>query len=93
MKNIIFLLVALTVWNTEAGAQTSYFQGKTIRFLVGYPAGSTHDLWARLVGPHMTKYIPGNPITIVQNMPGAGSATAANYVYGVAKPGRSEHSV
>jgi tripartite-type tricarboxylate transporter receptor subunit TctC len=86
MKNIIFLLVALTVWNTEAGAQTSYFQGKTIRFVVGYPAGSTHDLWARLVGPHMTKYIPGNPITIVQNMPGAGSATAANYVYGVAKP-------
>jgi len=86
MKNIIFLLVALTVWNTEAGAQTPYFQGKTIRFVVGYPAGSTHDLWARLVGPHMTKYIPGNPITIVQNMPGAGSATAANYVYGVAKP-------
>ena len=70
MKNIIFLLVALTVWNTEAGAQTPYFQGKTIRFVVGYPAGSTHDLWARLVGPHMTKYIPGNPITIVQNMPG-----------------------
>jgi len=34
----------------------------------------------------MTKYIPGNPTTIVQNMPGAGSATAANYVYGVAKP-------
>jgi len=86
MKNIIFLLVALTVWNTEAGAQTPYFQGKTIRFVVGYPAGSTHDLWARLVGPHMTKYIPGNPTTIVQNMPGAGSATAANYVYGVAKP-------
>jgi len=86
MKNIIFLLVALTVWNTEAGAQTPYFQGKTIRFVVGYPAGNTHDLWARLVGPHMTKYIPGNPITIVQNMPGAGSATAANYVYGVAKP-------
>ena len=48
-----------------------------IRFIVGYPAGSTHDLWARLVGPHMTKYILGNPITIVQNMPGAGSATAA----------------
>jgi tripartite-type tricarboxylate transporter receptor subunit TctC len=82
----MFLLAALTVGISQAGAQTPHFQGKTIRFIVGYPAGSTHDLWARLVGPHMTKYIPGNPTTIVQNMPGAGSATAANYVYGVAKP-------
>jgi tripartite-type tricarboxylate transporter receptor subunit TctC len=86
MKNIIFLLTALMIWASGAGAQTPYFQGKTIRFIVGYPAGSTHDLWARVVGPHMAKYIPGNPNTIVQNMPGAGSATAANYVYGVAKP-------
>lgn len=86
MKNIVFLLFVLTVWNSQTAAQTPYFQGKTIRFVVGYPAGSTHDLWARLVGPYMTKYIPGNPTTIVQNMPGAGSATAANYVYGVAKP-------
>lgn len=86
MKLIVILLAAFTAWTSEAGAQTPYFQGKTIRFIVGYPAGSTHDLWARLVGAHMTQYIPGNPTTIVQNMPGAGSATAANYVYGVAKP-------
>ena len=86
MKLIVILLAAITAWTSEAGAQTPYFQGKTIRFIVGYPAGSTHDLWARLVGAHMTQYIPGNPTTIVQNMPGAGSATAANYVYGVAKP-------
>ena len=86
MKLIVILLAAFTAWTSEAGAQTPFFQGKTIRFIVGYPAGSTHDLWARLVGAHMTQYIPGNPTTIVQNMPGAGSATAANYVYGVAKP-------
>ena len=86
MKKLTFLFVALALWNCEASAQTPYFQGKTIRFVVGYPAGSTHDLWARLVGPYLTKYIPGNPNTITQNMPGAGSATAANYVYSVAKP-------
>lgn len=86
MKNLTILLAALTIWFSDVSAQTPYFQGKTIRFVVGYPAGSTHDLWARLVGPHMTKYIAGNPNTIVQNMPGAGSVTAANYVYGVAKP-------
>ena len=86
MKKTGLLFVLALLWSDYATAQTPYFQGKTIRFVVGYPAGNTHDLWARLVGPHMTKYIPGNPITIVQNMPGAGSATAANYVYGVAKP-------
>ena len=86
MKNIIVLLAALAIWTSEVGAQTPYFQGKTIRFIVGYPAGSTHDQWARLVGPHLTKHVAGNPNVIVQNMPGAGSAVAANYVYGVAKP-------
>jgi tripartite-type tricarboxylate transporter receptor subunit TctC len=86
MKSLTILLAVLTICSSDVSAQTPYFQGKTIRFIVGYPAGSTHDLWARLVGPYMTKYIPGNPNTIVQNMPGAGSATAANYVYGVAKP-------
>ena len=86
MKKMLLLLAALVIDVSQASAQAPYFQGKTIRFVVGYPAGSTHDLWARLVGPYMTKYIPGNPTTIVQNMPGAGSATAANYVYSVAKP-------
>src|SRR6185369_9839960 len=86
MKKMLLLLAALVIDVSQASAQAPYFQGKTIRFVVGYPAGSTHDLWARLVGPYMTKYIPGNPATIVQNMPGAGSMTATNYVYSVAKP-------
>lgn len=86
MKNLVIVLAALALWVSDGQAQTPYYQGKTIRFIVGYPAGSTHDLWGRLVGAHMTKYLPGNPNIIVQNMPGAGSATAANYVYGVAKP-------
>jgi tripartite-type tricarboxylate transporter receptor subunit TctC len=70
----------------EIGAQTPYYQGKTIRVVVGYPAGSAHDLWARLIAPQLTKHIPGNPATVVQVMPGAGSMTATNYIYSVAKP-------
>jgi tripartite-type tricarboxylate transporter receptor subunit TctC len=34
----------------------------------------------------MAKYIPGNPNFVVQNMTGASSMIAANYVYSVAKP-------
>ena len=67
-------------------AQAPFYQGKTIRIVVGYLAGDTHDQWARAYSRHMGKYIPGNPDIIVQNMPGAGSIIAANYVYGVAKP-------
>src|SRR5437867_9318057 len=86
INKVAIWILLLPFWSGEVAAQIPYFQGKTIRFVVGYPAGSTHDLWARLVGPYMTKLIPGNPNTIVQTMPGAGSVVAANYVYGIAKP-------
>jgi tripartite-type tricarboxylate transporter receptor subunit TctC len=74
------------LFNGAAAAQTPFFQGKTIRIVTGYPAGDVNDLWPRLIARHMGKHIPGNPSFIVQNMPGASSMIAANYVYGVAKP-------
>ena len=86
MKQTIVGLLLFLICASQAAAQTPYFQGKTIRVVVGYPAGSAHDLWARLIAPQLTKHIPGNPTTIVQNMPGAGSMTATNYIYGVSKP-------
>jgi tripartite-type tricarboxylate transporter receptor subunit TctC len=78
---IIFLLIA-----TAAPAQAPFYQGKTIRIVTGYPAGDVNDLWPRLIAQHMTKYLSGNPSFIIQNMPGASSMIAANYVYNVAKP-------
>jgi len=78
---VIFLLIA-----TAAPAQAPFYQGKTIRIVTGYPAGDVNDLWPRLIAQYMGKYIPGHPNFIVQNMPGASSMIAANYVYGVAKP-------
>jgi tripartite-type tricarboxylate transporter receptor subunit TctC len=86
MKRTSLAILLLLVCGREAAAQTPYFQGKTIRVVVGYPAGSAHDLWARLIAPQLSKHIPGNPTTVVQVMPGAGSMTATNYIYGVAKP-------
>ena len=86
MKSIALGLFLVFFLSVDSVAQTPYFQGKTIRVVVGYPAGSAHDLWARLIAPQLTKHIPGNPNTVVQLMPGAGSMTATNYIYGVAKP-------
>lgn len=71
---------------TTAGAQTQpFYQGKTIRIIVGFTPGGFYDRWARLLARYMPKYIPGNPEIVVQNMPGASSVIAANYVYSVGK--------
>lgn len=67
-------------------AQEPFYKGKTIRIIVGFTPGGFYDRWARLFAKHMPKYIPGSPEMIVQNMPGAGSLVATNYVYSVAKP-------
>jgi len=63
-----------------------FYQGKTIRVIVGSDSGGLYDLWARLLAKHMPKHIPGNPNMIVQNMPGAGGLAATNYLYGLTKP-------
>ena len=67
-------------------AQANFYQGKTIRIIVGNLPGDTHDLFARAYSRSMGKHIPGNPAILVQNMPGAGGMIAANHVYNVAKP-------
>src|SRR4249920_3580897 len=80
----VLLCSALT---TPSQAQTQpYYQGKTIRIIVGFTAGGLSDQWARMFARTMPKFIPGRPEIIVQNMPGASSVVAANYVYSVAKP-------
>ena len=86
MTKLILVLSSFLFCVVAAQAQTPYYQGKTIRIVTGYPAGDVNDLWPRLIAQHMGKYIPGNPNFIVQNMPGASSMIAANYVYSVAKP-------
>jgi tripartite-type tricarboxylate transporter receptor subunit TctC len=63
-----------------------FYQGKTIRIIVGFTAGGLYDQYARLLARYMGRHIPGNPNIIVQNMPGAGSIIATNYVANVAKP-------
>ena len=67
-----------------AWAAPSFYEGKTIRIIVGYSAGGGYDTYARVFSRHMAKYIPGNPAIIVENMTGAGSLISANYMYRVA---------
>jgi len=86
---IFFLSTFLVTIDLSSGARAQgepFFKGRQIRIIVGLSTGGGYDRAARLVARHMPKYIPGNPDMVVQNMPGAGSVTAANSVWGVAKP-------
>jgi tripartite-type tricarboxylate transporter receptor subunit TctC len=58
-----------------------FYTGKQIRLVVGFTSGGTYDLYARLLARFMGEHIPGKPTFIVQNMPGAGSRLAANWLY------------
>ncbi len=77
------LAVAAALCATPAPAQ-DHFAGKTIDLLVGAPPGGGYDIYARVVGRHLGRHIPGNPTIIVKNMPGAGSAKAAQFVSAIA---------
>lgn len=69
-----------------AGAQPSFYQGKTVTLIQGRDPGGTGDLRTRSLAPFLQKYLPGNPTVIMEYMPGAGGRKAANHLYRVAKP-------
>ena len=79
-------LTAALVLTTSmlCASAADFYQGKQINVVVGVDAGSGYDAYARLLTRHMGKYIPGHPNFVVQNMPGAGSITAAQYLANVA---------
>jgi tripartite-type tricarboxylate transporter receptor subunit TctC len=77
-------MLALMSAPMPAQAQEPFFARKTITISIGYTAGGSYDLYGRMVARHLGRHIPGQPTIIAQNMPGAGSLKAANYLYEVA---------
>src|SRR6516164_8260381 len=79
-------LAAAALTAQPAGAQTveAFYKGKSITLVVGNGPGGGFDVFGRLLARHIGRYVPGNPTVIVQNMPGAGSLVAANYLYNIA---------
>jgi tripartite-type tricarboxylate transporter receptor subunit TctC len=89
-RYIISILVCLFLsslcFNSRPAVAAPYYQGKVITIIVGYGPGGGYDRIARIIAKNISKYIPGNPTVLVQNMPGADSMIAANYLYKIAKP-------
>ena len=92
IHRLIFWSAALAMWlllftpPTSANAQESFYQSKTVRFIVGGSAGGGYDTYTRLIARHVGKHVPGNPNFVVEDMTGAGTLISANHVYKVAKP-------
>src|SRR5262245_39885745 len=83
MKKLQILLafvIASAAFNSIASGQ-DFYNNKTIRIVVGFSPGGGMDIYARAIGRHLGKNIPGKPTVFVENMPGAGSLIAANYLY------------
>jgi tripartite-type tricarboxylate transporter receptor subunit TctC len=70
--------------SAHADAVSDFYTGKSLSLVIGYAPGGGYDLYARTLARHMARHIPGSPSIVVQNMPGAGSIKAANFLYAIA---------
>ena len=68
----------------KADAVADFYRGRTVTLVVGYGPGGGYDVYARLLGRHLGRHIPGRPTVVVQNMPGAGSLRAVNWLNNLA---------
>ena len=82
----INLIIVLLVGGAAAQTKQEFYQGKTVRIIVGAAAGGGYDTYSRTIARHIGKHILGNPTFVVENMPGAGFLISANHIYKVAKP-------
>jgi len=89
-KRIVQLLTALSFLFGIAAAPSAtmagvgdFYKKKTVTIIVGFGAGGSYGIYARLLSNAFKKYIPGNPTVKPQYMPGGGSRKAINYLYNV----------
>jgi tripartite-type tricarboxylate transporter receptor subunit TctC len=87
MAGLVGFILLLVVFfsaptpTSAASVEQQFYKGKTMRIIVGFSAGGGFDAYARAIARHMGRHIPGNPTIIVENMGGAGSRIAANFLY------------
>ena len=85
-REAVAVLALLAGWPTAAFSDPveDFYRGRKLDMIIGYSPGGTYDLYARLVARYLGNYLPGKPLIVPRNMPGAGSRAAANWVFGVA---------
>src|SRR5262249_41880923 len=83
-KWILAAICALAATSARADPVADFYSGRSMPLLIGFGPGGGYDTYARALARHLGKHIPGQPMILPQNMPGAGGLAAANYLYNVA---------
>lgn len=86
ITRMLFLGLVFLLGAGSAAHSEDFYNGKSIRFIVGFSPGGGYDTYTRTIARHISRYIPGNPATVVENMTGAGSVIAGNFMYNKASP-------
>jgi tripartite-type tricarboxylate transporter receptor subunit TctC len=83
VASALLLGAALIFRLSPAAAQSvaDFYKDKQVKIIIGNAAGGDYDIGGRILARHIGNHIPGNPAVIVQNMPGASTVTATNYLY------------
>jgi tripartite-type tricarboxylate transporter receptor subunit TctC len=84
MSTLAVLALAGAAASARADAVAEFYRPRQVNLIVGYGPGGGYDVYARLLARHLSRFIPGNPGVVVQNMPGAGSLRAVNHLYNIA---------
>ena len=86
LKAIVAAAPALAALFAPAAADPieDFYRGKQVKFIISSATGGDYDQWSRMIARFLGKHIPGNPIIVPQNMPGAGQITATNHLFNTA---------
>ncbi|MFM1816230.1 MAG: hypothetical protein RLZ98_2925 [Pseudomonadota bacterium] len=80
----LFAVVMTMSVAVAADPVEDFYKSTRIEIVVGSGVGGGYDTYARFLGRHMARHVPGKPTVLIKNMPGAGGMIAGNYVYGQA---------
>jgi tripartite-type tricarboxylate transporter receptor subunit TctC len=78
MKRLANILVSASVAFLASSAHADDYPTRPIRIVVGYPPGTASDITVRVVGAKLAKLLNGS--VVIENRPGNGSNTAAEFV-------------
>ena len=73
--------MALSMASAKADPVADFYKDKQVKIIIGNAAGGDYDIGGRILARHLGNHIPGNPTIVVQNMPGASTVTATNYLW------------
>ena len=84
-KSLLIVAALAALANVaRADSVADFYKNRSVSMIIGYSVGGGYDAYARLLARYIGRHIPGEPSIVAQQMTGAGSLRAANYLFSVA---------